>query len=264
MRLLMKHALAATLLGAVVFIDGSNHAHAALQDEIQVYTDEMNDPGQYGLELHVNTTPSGSATPIPAGQVPNDHGARFTPEFSLGLTSTTEAGLYVPTVYTRDGSFSGAGAKLRLKWLPVRAQDHGGFFAGVNLEVSSVGARFTDSPRSGEMRNILGWTDEKWLLAINPILGVDLSPGFSRVPSLEIATKINRRITDDFSIGWERYNDRGSINNFAPLPAQGLVNYLVVDTEIGGFDLNLGVGRGTTAASDRWTIKAIIGVPLGK
>ena len=36
-----------------------NIAAAALSDEIQVYTDDINAPREFGLELHVNTTPSG-------------------------------------------------------------------------------------------------------------------------------------------------------------------------------------------------------------
>jgi len=39
-------------------------AGAALSDEIQVYTDDINAPGEFGLELHVNTTPKGRRVPI--------------------------------------------------------------------------------------------------------------------------------------------------------------------------------------------------------
>ena len=38
--------------------------HAALPDEIQVYTDDLEKPGERGIELHVNTTPSGRSTPM--------------------------------------------------------------------------------------------------------------------------------------------------------------------------------------------------------
>jgi len=38
-------------------------ARASLQDEIQVYLDDIDRPGDVGLELHVNTTPSGRSTP---------------------------------------------------------------------------------------------------------------------------------------------------------------------------------------------------------
>lgn len=36
--------------------------------------------------------------------------------------------------------------------------------------------------------------------------------------------------------------------------------YGVVDAEIKGLELNFGVGRGLTPASDRWVLKLIVGV----
>jgi hypothetical protein len=238
-------------------------AHAALQDEIQVYTDEINTPGEHGLELHVNSTPSGIGTPSYPGEVTSLHGLRLTPEFSLGLTRTIEVGLYVPTAYSAGGSVHAPGLKARLKWLPMQPQEFGGFFAGVNFEYSQINQRFAASPRAGEMRNILGWRNDDWLLAINPIFGFAYSPGVPHTPGLEIATKVNRKIRDGLSLGWERYNERGPYNQSLPYQQQMLVNYVVADFEVRGFDVNLGVGKGQTTASDKWTFKAIIGIPLG-
>jgi hypothetical protein len=36
----------------------------------------------------------------------------------------------------------------------------------------------------------------------------------------------------------------------------------VMDTTLRGWDLNRGVGDGSVAASDRWVLKAIVGVPF--
>ena len=45
---------------ALVVLTGLPTAgRAAQQDEIQVYTYDMAKPGDYGLELHLDTTPSG-------------------------------------------------------------------------------------------------------------------------------------------------------------------------------------------------------------
>ena len=84
---------------------------AALSDEIQVYTDDINAPGEFGLELHINTTPKGRRVPDYPGEVVPNHGLRITPEFSYGLTKTWEAGLYIPTNRDPSGSVSVAGAK---------------------------------------------------------------------------------------------------------------------------------------------------------
>jgi hypothetical protein len=238
-------------------------ALAALQDEIQVYTDEINQPGEYGLEWHINSTPSGISTPGYSGEITSHHGLRITPEFSRGLTKSLEVGLYVPTAFSPRASFHAPGLKARLKWLPFQSQDTGGFFAGVNVELSQINQRFAQSPRSGEIRNILGWRNDDWLLAINPIFGLELSSGRPRTPGLEIATKINRHVAPGWSLGWERYHDRGPYNGFLPSAQQTLVNYLVLDHEAKGYDLNFGVGRGQTTASDKWTLKAILGFAFG-
>ena len=37
-------------------------ARAVLPDEIQVYDDSINKPGEFGLELHLNATPAGRGT----------------------------------------------------------------------------------------------------------------------------------------------------------------------------------------------------------
>jgi hypothetical protein len=237
-------------------------AQAALQDEIQVYTDEINKPGEYGLELHVNSTPIGISAPSYPGEITSLHGVRITPEFSRGLTQTVELGLYVPTVLAPSGSLAAPGLKARVKWLPIQAEQFGGFFAGLNLEYSQINNRYAASPRGGEMRNILGWRNDDWLLAINPIFGFAYSPGVPHTPGLEIATKISRKINDVLAVGWERYNERGPYNQWLPSTQQMLVNYVVADVQVLGYDFNLGVGKGQTTASDKWTLKAIIGFPL--
>jgi hypothetical protein len=252
---------AACLMAALSFC---MPAQAAMQDEIQVYTDDINDPGERGLEMHINTTPRGVTTPSYPGELTNDHGWRLTPEFSLGLTKTTDIGLYVPTTRANDGNLYAAGLKMRFKWLPIQSQDTGGFFAGINFELGQVRQRFSESPRTGEIRNILGWRSTHWLVVVNPIFGFDASRGFSHVPTLEVATKINRRVSERLSIGWERYNDRGPYNNPVIVSEQGKVNYLVVDVEGESFDVNLGIGKGTTPVSDPWTLKAIVGFSFGK
>ena len=60
-------------------------SHAVLQDEIQVYDDEINAKGEQSLELHVNNTPNGLVTPSYPGEVMNNHNTRITPEYAYGL-----------------------------------------------------------------------------------------------------------------------------------------------------------------------------------
>ena len=67
----------------------------------------------------------GQNEPDYPGEITNHHGFRFTPEFSYGLTSDVELGLYLPMLVDGGGDYHFVGVKYRLKWLPVRPKDDG-------------------------------------------------------------------------------------------------------------------------------------------
>jgi hypothetical protein len=203
---------------------------AALSDEIQVYTDDINAPGRFGLELHVNTTPRGRATPDYPGEVVPDRGLRVTPEFSYGLTPSFEAGLYVPVSRDSAGRTALAGAKLRLKWLPVRSDEHGGWFLGVNTELSRLKQRFSESRDSLELRGMAGYAGERWLLAVNPLLGWSLSPGYrGRSPDVTLALKAARTLYEGIALGVEYYADLGTAARVLPFGEQANTLYAALD-----------------------------------
>ena len=153
-------------------------AWAALPDEIQVYTYDLEAPGERGVELHINTTPSGRSTPDYPGEVTPHHGLRITPELSWGLAPNWDWGFYLPLVRNAEGTWYFAGPKLRLKWLPLLpAAGATGYFAGVNVEAAFVDERFVQAQRTLEIRPIFGWRGSQWLLAINPVIGTDLAGG---------------------------------------------------------------------------------------
>ncbi len=238
---------------------------AALYDEIQVYTDDINAPGEFGLELHVNTTPRGRSEPAYAGEAVPNRGWRVTPEFSYGLSRDFEAGLYLPISRERSGGGTQlAGAKVRLKWVPVHAQDHGGWFFGLNGELSRLQRRYAESRDGFELRTMLGWRNARWLVAVNPVLGWDLSPGFrGNSPETGLSSKIARTLGDSgFAVGLEHYAGLGTLARTSPFGQQSSTLYTVVDYSGHGWELNFGVGRGLTSASDAWSIKAIVGFPF--
>jgi hypothetical protein len=240
-----------------------NSARASLLDEIQVYTDDINQPGEVGMEVHINTTPKGLTEPSYSGEVVNHRGLRVTPEISYGLTPTMDVGLYIPTVRSEDGNFYAAGAKLRFKWLPVQPHTHGGWFSGVNLELGQIKQKFSESPRAMEVRTILGWKNDTWLLAVNPIFGWDLSTGYTHgSPDFTLASKVARKTSDAVALGFEYYNGRGYLNNVLPGNQQEKSLFIVMDYEGKPFNFNFGIGKGLTAVTDVWTVKAIVDYPF--
>jgi len=237
------------LVAAAIFC--CSHAHGALPDEIQVYTDDVNAPGERGIELHVNTTPSGRSRPDYAGEVTPYHGLRITPELSWGLVPDVDWGLYLPFVRSGDGTDYFAGPRFRLKWMPLRGKP--GYFAGVNVELSFVERRFEEARRTAEIRPIVGYRDADWLLSFNPIVGTDLAGPQKGVLTFAPAFKIARSAGGGYALGAEYYAELGRLSHFAPGSEQSHILYFVLDTQ----KLNFGVGRGLNGATDRWTVKAI-------
>jgi len=239
---------------AIALLAAAPAAWCALPDEIQVYTDDLEAPGERGIELHVNTTPSGRSRPDYPGEVTPHHGLRVTPEISWGLARDWDGGLYLPFVRSAEGSDFFAGPRLRLKWLPVRPPQGGsGAFAGINCELSFVQQRFEEARHTVEIRPIIGYRSEEWLFSFNPIIDTDVAGEQKGVLMFAPAAKIARTVSHGIALGAEYYADLGRLSHFAPRSEQSHVLYAVLDTE----RVNFGIGRGLGGAADRWTIKAI-------
>lgn len=236
----------------------------AISDEIQVYTDDINKPGEFGLELHVNTTPKGRKIPDYPGDSPPHRGLRLTPEFSYGINKAWEAGLYLPTVREADGHFSVAGVKLRLKWMPLKSDEEtGGCYLGANLELSNVNKKYSESRRGSELRVMMGYRAKEWHLAFNPIFGYDLSKGYRNGgPSFDYAAKAVHDVVDGIALGAEYYSGIGKLSNALPASQQEKTLFIVADYDRKPFAFNFGVGKGLNGATDKWTVKTIIEVPF--
>jgi hypothetical protein len=255
----------ALIAAAFTFASGpsSERLRAANQDEIQVYDDSINKPGQFGLEIHLNATPAGRTQPDYPGEITNEHGVRFTPEFSYGLTRDLEAGFYLDTQRDGEGTYYFVGPKWRLKWLPLHPDDHGGWFAGTNWEYSRVGQRFSQSQSVLELRTIAGYKADDWIFVINPVFDWSLSNGLaSPDPDFTASFKFTHKVAEGLSAGVEYYGDIGKLGHVSPLDRQDQRLYLVADIDTKPWAFNIGIGRGFTQGADAWTVKAIVEVPV--
>jgi hypothetical protein len=232
-------------------------AVAASGDEIQVYNDEINAPGELGVEVHTNYVRTGEATPAYPGEIPAHRNSRITPEFNYGFTHNVDGGIYIPTIRDANGNGFIEGAKLRLKYIGDNRER--GFYWGINGELGHVSKRTEQERWNLEIRPILGYKTDNWHFTTNPIFGLAVS-GPSHTPGFSPAFKVGRRVTEATWISVEHYTDLGDFNQ---MRNQGQETYLAVDTEIGGIGLNAGVGHGSMGANKR-TFKAIFAIPLSK
>ena len=232
---------------------------SAAPEEIQVYLDDLNKPQEFGLEMHTNYVLDGLRTPNYSGQLPSHHVLQLTPEFSYGFARNWDAGLYLLSTLAPGGGFEFNGAKLRVKYV---APSTGMFFWGMNVEAGYTSRRVSETYVNTELRPILGWRADKWIFAVNPIIDVALSGDASHAPAFAPALKIARTVTEGVQFGIEHHADMGPIHRIPAFNQQNHVLFGVLDVQKGEFDLNFGIGRGLTSASEKWVAKMIVGIPF--
>jgi hypothetical protein len=231
-------------------------AAQAETDEIQIYDAEINNPGQFSLQLHNNYTPIGRKEPdFPGGIVPN-HTVNGVPEWVYGVVDWLELGAYVP-VYSWTGSGQRLidGAKLRAEFVVPHAPDRSGFY-GVNFELSFNAHYWEPTRNSGEIRPIIGGRIGPVDLIVNPI--VDTS--FKGIGSLDFApaARIAYNFSETWAAAFEHYADYGPLRHLEPLSAQYQTLFAVVDCKSEPLSLEFGIGHGFTAGSDALILKLIL------
>lgn len=250
-----RRFLPAMLLGFVLVCGGPA---AAAPDEIQVYTDDLNAPGEAELEVHTNFVTKGRKTPDYPGERAPYQVLRVTPELSFGLAENWDMGFYLPMAYSADGGYTVDGGKLRLKYLRHSET----LFYGVNLEIGYSPRRVAENYWNSELRTIFGIKRGDWLLAVNPVFGWDMSGGGEATPDFDLAFKAMRETGGGLAFGVEHYAELGKADHIHVGRESGQSTYAVMEYEGKGWELNLGVGHGWTDVADKTVVKAIFTVPF--
>jgi hypothetical protein len=236
--------------------------------EIQVYEGDINRPGHFGLEGHVNYTIDGHRLPSYPGEQPLNHVGHLTLEPAIGITEFLELGGYLQNSIDGDGRYRYAGVKLRAKFvLPERLT--GNYFLGINLELSRVPRAIEEAAWANELRPFAGYGNDRWLLAFNPILTYSLSGPHKFKPDFEPAAKVGFNTQKGFMLGAEYYASLGALSGFSPVSQQTHLLFLAFDlaeaaqpssSEEEIWEFNFGIGKGLTAETpQQWLVKAIVG-----
>jgi len=235
-------------------------ALSSTDDEIQVYNNAINAPGQFGLEIHSNFVVDGTRIPAYEGDAPSYGSFRETSEFSYGLGNNWELGAYLPLL-SQGGITRLEGGKIRIKYL---LQEDSGFYYGFNSEVGHTTKRSNEQPWNQELRPIIGYDGEDWRVAFNPVFSWSLVGHDAFLPSFSPMLKVGRVVTDNVVLGVEHFVDLGMVNKVESLQHQGHNTYFVLDTTVANVNVNVGAGYGWTQDSDGWTVKMILGLPFNQ
>jgi hypothetical protein len=237
-------------------------AACGADEEIQVYMDEIGKPGEFGLDVHTNYVASGDLVTDYPGNQPSLHRLRVTPEWAYGLTNSLELGVYLPlATLDRDGQLDLGGIKFRLKYVAPKAPD-ASWFWGANLELGRVNHRLDANPVNGELKGIAGTRSGPWTLACNANVDFKVSGPEPSPATFELAIKLMHSIGSGAALGIETFNGLGELRSPGHLQESEQAGYIVLDSTIGGWELNLGAGTGYGSNPDRLILKAIIGVPI--
>ena len=109
-----------------------------------------------------------------------------------------------------------------------------------------------------ELRPIVGYRDALWLVSFNPIFNVAVSGQANSSPQFEPALKLTRRMGEMVQGGLEYYGEYGAFSGMKPTGQWAHTVYGVVDTAVGGMNLNVGLGRGNANAVDEWVVKTVL------
>ena len=239
---------------------------SAAPEEIVVFADEFEKPGEIGYELHFNFAAKARRTPDYPGEQPPDRVLRLMPEVVWGLSERWNLGLHLPTSHSGSaGTTTVDGFKARLQYLKARPSDAGNLFYGANYELSYFQRRLSPSRLVAEVRGIAGWRSREWLYALNPILSypLDTLPGVEKRLDVEIYGKAMKSLTRDVAVGLEHYADFGALRNPNFGSAASQTSYAVLEfTTRSGVEIHAGLGHGWTQASDQRVYKLLLGLPF--
>lgn len=233
-------------------------AIAGGEDEIQVYTDQINGAGNFGWEMHQNWFPVATKDSEYSGDSPAQGQFRHTSEFSYGITDNWELGAYLPLML-KNGTVNLEGGRGRIKFLDHYNEET---FYGFNVEYGYISYRSEDHHWNTEIRPIIGYRNDDWLLSFNPVIGWATSGAGTWRPTFDPQMKVGHSVGNGIMLGVEHYSGFGEFSNFDPWQQQSQTTYLALDTIKFNTNFNIGIGHGWNGASNDLTVKFIIGLPV--
>jgi len=123
---------------------------------------------------------------------------------------------------------------------------------------------FSTDTWTWEIRPIVDQQLGRWYWAINPalekaVVGENAARGWEFSPNAALSYDLSRAVT----AALEYYGAFGPLSGFDPAPEQQHQLFAAVDLNVSPlWEINLGVGRGFTAATDHLLLKTIFGYRL--
>ncbi|HVZ77698.1 MAG TPA: hypothetical protein VG818_06930 [Gemmatimonadaceae bacterium] len=227
--------------------------------EIQVYGAKTVEPRSTMFELHSNFTFDGRKG-VENGMYPTQHALHETIEITQGLNDWSEVGFYIFTSSRNGNGVQWVGDHIRPR---VRVPDSWGWPVGVSVstEFGYQRSEFSEDTWDWEIRPIIDQQVGRLYWAFNPafersLRGPGVKDGFGFAPG----AKLGWDFTDVINAGVEYYGSVGQLGNLAPASVQQHQFFGAMDLNVSpDWEVNFGVGVGTTPATDHLIAKLIVG-----
>src|ERR1700677_183466 len=254
-----SHSLRLLFVLVSCLFSGLQVAHGQGNYEIQVYGADTVPPKNLMVELHSNYTVSGQTKTID-GVYPTNHQEHETLELTQGINKWSEVGFYVFTSEQDGHGVQWVGDHIRPR---VRAPDSWHLPVGLSLstEVGYQRAVYSRDTWTWEIRPIIDKTAGRWYCGVNRALertwhGPDVKQGLGFSPGVKVSYDFTRVVSG----GIEYYADYGRLGAFDALHLQQQQIFVVTDLNTSPkWEINIGVGVGSTASTDHLIVKGILG-----
>ncbi|HLJ85572.1 MAG TPA: hypothetical protein VKZ53_02045 [Candidatus Angelobacter sp.] len=227
--------------------------------EIQVYGAETVEPHATMVEFHTNFTAEGSKTVVDGVQ-PTNHALHETIEITQGFNDWFETGFYIFTSARSGSGWDWVGDHIRPRFR-VPEKWHWPVGVSISNEIGYQRPSFSPDTWTWEIRPIVDKKVGRWYLAFNPtvdksIHGANSGNGFEFSPNVKVSYDFSKVVSG----GLEYYGALGPIGSFDPVAEQQQQFFPSIDLNVSPeWELNFGVGVGTTRSTDHLIVKAIIG-----
>ena len=248
----MLRPLAAAFVMAVA---GASAATAFVYDEFEVFAPPSGEVGTFEVDQHVNYGLRGRRVLEYPRALPPRGGTFLNTEISYGVLPWYTLSLELPAAVTRDGRLHDGGFKLRNI---VAIAGSAAWSYGVLLEAQRQPHGFLPHPWGIVASPLVAWRSGAWEAVLNTGFGMSFGArGATAV--VAPAARLGYALRDDLAIGAEYYGDLDQAGRWSELPRQGHQLLAVTRIGLGPAGLRLGLGRGLTAASDRWVGTVVVG-----
>lgn len=236
------------------------------QYEIQVYGSELVSPHTTMVELHTNYTAKGFQYNDPNGVLADQGVFHETVEITHGWSPWFETGFYFFNTLGSNGRSGYVGSHIRPR---ISIPEKMGLPVGLSLslEAGFQKARYSADLWTLEIRPVIDKTFFKKLyIALNPVFdksfqGDTQNQGLVFSPNI----KVGYDITKVVNMGFEYYGTLGPLNGIYAPRDQFQQLFLITDLNFDPrWELNAGIGKGFTPATETWVFKIILGRRFGK